>query len=88
MEPNNDLGIKFEEDKYKQAMPSFTDETPGIIRLVIKWSGGAIKDQCQAEYVLLGFVILAIIISLFLFFRNSGSGANPLPYEATYKTYQ
>jgi hypothetical protein len=39
---------------------------PKIVQLVIKWSGGAIKEERQAEYVLLGFVIVAIIVSLFL----------------------
>jgi hypothetical protein len=45
-----------------------SSEVPKIVELVIKYSGGTIKGQRQAEYILLGFVVLAIITSLFLFF--------------------
>jgi len=38
-------------------------EMPKMVQLVIKWSGGAIKEQRQAEYVLLGFAILIFLIS-------------------------
>jgi len=41
---------------------------PKIIRWLIKYSGGLIKNEKQASHVLIGFVVLAIIISLFLFF--------------------
>jgi len=75
MDQNNDFsGIKFEEDKWKQSTLSFQNETPKIIQLVMKWSGGAIKDRKQAEYALFGFVVLAIVISLFLVF---GGGRTP-----------
>ena len=67
----DDSVIKFEEDKWKQSVPFFQNETPKIVQLVIKWSGGVIKEQKQAEYVLLGVVILAIIVSIFLFFGGN-----------------
>ena len=35
---------------------------------IVKYSGGLIKDENQAAYVIIGLVIVAIIISLFLFF--------------------
>ncbi len=70
---NENLGVKFEEDKWKKSAPSFADETPKIVQLVMKWSGGTISEN-QAGYVLFGFVAVAIIVSLFLFF--SGGGAN------------
>ena len=57
-------------------------EIPKLTALVIKYSGGSIKDRRQAEYILLGFVIVAIIISLFLFF--SGDSVPPLPPEDLY----
>ncbi len=47
--------------------PSYA-KTPKVIQWTMKYSGGLIKNKNQAQYVLLGFVILAIIISLFLFF--------------------
>jgi hypothetical protein len=39
-----------------------------LAEALVKYSGGLIKDENQASYVILGFVVLAIIISLFLFF--------------------
>ena len=64
--------IEYEEDKWKQKIQSSpVDETPKMVKLVIKSSGGSIKDRRQAEYVLLGFVIVVIIISLYLFFFNN-----------------
>lgn len=50
-----------------------TSDIPKMVQLVIKASGGTIQEQKQAEYVLLGFVIVAIAISLFLVFGGSSS---------------
>lgn len=56
------------EETQKVSEVSKTPDVPKMVRLVMKLSGGAIKEQKQAEYVLLGFVALAIIVSLFLVF--------------------
>jgi len=45
--------------------------------LIVKYSGGLIKDETQASYVILGLVAVAIIISLFLFFGGSKKNASP-----------
>ena len=66
-------GISFETDNLKQSISSFKDDVPKMVQLVMKWSG--IKDQKQAEYVLLGFVVVAIGISLFLVFSGGGQKA-------------
>lgn len=50
-------------------------EAPKIVQLVIKWSGNSITQR-QAEYVLLGFVVIAMATSLYLFF---GIGSSPQP---------
>jgi hypothetical protein len=47
---------------------SKNSEIPKMVQLIMKWSGGAIKEQRQAEYVLLGFVAVAIGISIYLMF--------------------
>ena len=44
-------------------------DVPKIVQLVMKWSG--FKEQKQAEYVLLVFVIVAIGVSLYLIFKES-----------------
>ena len=68
-------GITFETDKAEKFYSE--TETPKVVKLVMKWSG--VKEQKQAEYVLLVFIVLAIAVSLFLVFGGIGSsGAKPL----------
>lgn len=47
-----------------------SDDAPRMVRWVMKLSGGAITEQKQAEYVLLGFAILIFGISLLVFFKQ------------------
>ncbi len=59
------------------AAPSETDEKPsGLVKLVMKLSGGAIKTKKQADAVLLGVIFLCVVVSLFLFI--GGGKAKPL----------
>ena len=68
-------GVKF--DEYR--MPrSYYPGTPKIIQWVIKYSGGLIKNEKQAQYVLIGFVAVAIIIFLMVIF-GGGSDIPPSP---------
>ena len=53
-----------------QTPENIDTDVPKMVRLVMKLSGGAIKEQKTAEYVLLGFVVIAISISLFLLFSD------------------
>jgi len=73
--PNGD--VQFDTDKYR--MPRYKAEPPKVVQWVLKYSGGLVKDQRQAQYVLLGFAALAIIISLVLFFGGGGGPNIPLP---------
>lgn len=41
---------------------------PKMVQLVIRYSGGLIKDEKQANYVLLGFVVIALLIIFVMFF--------------------
>ena len=66
-------GISFETDNLKKVIPSLEDDTPKMVQLVMKWSG--VKDQRQAEYILLGFVIVAIGVSVFLVFLKKNQKA-------------
>jgi hypothetical protein len=45
----------------------------GIVEKIIKYSGGLIKNESQAHYVLLAFVIMAFIISFFMFYTKGGT---------------
>lgn len=68
--------ITSEGEKFRRPTQSFQTPTPKIVEWVIKYSGGYIKDEGQASYVLIGFVAVAIAISLFLVFRG-GPVSNP-----------
>ena len=63
-----------EQKPQKQAVETL-GEVSGMAKWVVKLSGGKITEQKQAEYVLLGFVILAIAISVFLMFGGNSVGS-------------
>ena len=67
-------GVKFEEE-WQYPARSFNSENPKIIQWVIKYSGGYVKDEKQAQYVLFGFVAVAIIIVSILLFSGGGNKA-------------
>jgi hypothetical protein len=69
--------IVFEGEEFRQSARSFQTPTPKIVEWVIKYSGGYVRDEKQANYILIGFVAVAIIISLFLIFGGSGSVGSP-----------
>ncbi len=75
--------IKFEGEEFQRPR-SFQTPTPKIVRLVIKYSGGYVKDEQQANYVLIGFVAVAIIFSLFFIF-GGGSSKSEKPGIETFK---
>jgi len=59
---------------------------PKIIRWLVKYSGGLIKNEKQAPYALLAFIIFVIIISFYLIFGKSGT---PETIESTeYHSYE
>lgn len=69
--------IVFEGEEFQRPRQSFRTPTPKIVGWVMKYSGGYIKDENQANYFLIGFIVLAIIVSMFLFFGGGGSVGNP-----------
>jgi hypothetical protein len=74
--PKDVEGVKFEIPSYGAIRYYKETDTPKIVKLTMKWSG--VKEQKQAEYILLGFVVVAILVSGFLFFGGGSSGAKPL----------
>ena len=78
MNQNSEPGkIVFEGEEFQRPARSFQTPTSKIVEWVIKYSGGYIKDENQANYVLIGLVALMISISLFLIFGGQGSAGNP-----------
>ncbi len=65
---DSDTGVKFQDTGWRAMKYYRESATPKIIQWTTKYSGGLIKNEKQAQYALLGFVGVAIIISLFLFF--------------------
>jgi len=49
---------------------SKNSDAPKMVQLVMKWSG--VKEQRQAEYILLGFVVVAMIVSIFFWAKAFG----------------
>ncbi|MBU3901540.1 hypothetical protein KJ590_00930 [Patescibacteria group bacterium] len=82
---DSDTGVKFQEQRVEH---SYYPGTPKVIQWAIRYSGGLIKDEKQAQYVILGFVALAIIVTLLLIFGGGGNteqpfegGSNPQNFE-------
>ena len=76
MDQNNEPPkIVFEGEEFQRPVRSFETPTPKIVGWVIKYSGGYIKDEKQANYVLIGFVVLAIIFVFILMFSGGGNKA-------------
>ena len=55
-------------------------DTPKMIGLVMKYSGGLIKEEKQAEYVLIGLVILMFALTFYFLF-SGGDKTKPLPVD-------
>ena len=60
---------KTEALNYKAVKFYSQTDTPKIVQLVIKWSGGTITQR-QAEYFLLGLVVIMLALSFYFFFGN------------------
>lgn len=76
MDQYNEPGkIVFESEEFRRPVQSFQSKTPKIIDWVIKHSGGYVKDENQADYVLIGFVVLAIVIGFTFLFNSGGNKA-------------
>ena len=76
--------VKFGSEEFRRPARSDASETPKIIRWVIKCSGGLIKNEKQATYVLFGFVAVMVVISLFVIF----SGGTSQPASGTIPSSQ
>lgn len=48
-------------------------EAPKMIQWIMKLSGGKIQDEKQANFVLLGFVVVIIIVTIFIFISSMSS---------------
>ena len=61
----------------QQPAQTFLPGTPKIIQWTIKCSGGLIKDEKQASYVLVGFLAVAVVIITVLMASSGSSQPTP-----------
>ncbi|MEK7662341.1 MAG: hypothetical protein AAB355_02515 [Patescibacteria group bacterium] len=57
----------FEEPRQTE-IHSPIEDSPKMVQWVVMYSGGLVKTGTQANYVLVSFSALAIIVSLYIFF--------------------
>ena len=88
MDQNNEPAkVVLEGEEFQRTSWAFHKPPPKIVQWVIKYSGGLIKDEKRASYILLGFVAINIIVMLILLTSNGRSGAKleaPPGYEIIY----
>lgn len=72
---NKSPRITFDTDQFQRPVHSFQSRTPKIVQWVMHHSGGVIKDEKQAQYVLLGFIAVAFVIMFIFLFSGGGSKA-------------
>jgi hypothetical protein len=82
MDNDNNSKVEFENDWSRPNNHYGQRNTSKMIALVIKYSGGIIKDEKQASYVVLIISILVIIVSLFILFK--GENVPNIPRPANY----
>ncbi|MCK5059848.1 MAG: hypothetical protein KAR00_01720 [Candidatus Pacebacteria bacterium] len=61
MSQNNKPSVVFESEEFQPSKRSFQTKTPKMVQWVINHSGGRVKDERQANCVLLGFVVVMVI---------------------------
>ena len=72
----DDSGVKYTDETGWRAMRYYHEPmSPRIIQWTMKYSGGLITNERQANYVLIGFVVLAIIFVFILMFSGGGNKA-------------
>lgn len=69
-------GVSFEEGNHTR--PIYCAKISRIAERVIKYSNGVVKNEEQANYVLIGIVVFCFILS-FIFFRGAVSGPSIPP---------
>ncbi len=73
----SDTSVK-SQDKWRRSDQSLYSRTPKIIQWVIKYSGGYVKDEKQANYVLLGFMVVTIVVTILFFVFGGGDTRSPV----------
>jgi hypothetical protein len=76
MSPDNEPShITFENEEQLRPAQSSNNKASGIAQWVMKNSGGSIKNETQANYVLIALIVLCAVTTLFLMLSGGKSKA-------------
>ena len=68
--------VEFEDNDFPGGRPvSESSGTPTLVRILLKF--GVVKDEKQANYVLIGIAVCAVILTLFVIKGSFGGRPNP-----------
>ena len=88
MEQNNETpNLEFQEEESVQSSQYLQSQTPKIIQWIIKYSDGLIKDEKQANYVLIAIIGILFVVSFFIFgsaLKTSELSQEKIPEELLY----
>lgn len=73
---SSNADVRFDESQYSNS--SYGNNTSKLIQAVIKYSGGLVKNEKQATYVLIVLIIVFLLISLSMF-KSAFSGPSVAP---------
>lgn len=73
MNPNESSKVTFTNEEWRAPVGSVKQQRSGITQMLIQYSGGRIKNEQQATYILIAFIVVSCVITLFLFFGDSDS---------------
>ena len=69
--------VQFGDSKYSYGNNYSNSFQGGVLaKLVMKFSGGAVKTSNQAQLVLLGIMALAIIVTMVMIFKGGSGGSS------------
>lgn len=71
--------VTFSGEEFQTSPQTYQRHSSKIIQWVIKSSGGLIKNETQASYVLTIFILLALITALFVFLGSVPSVEPSIP---------
>lgn len=74
---NENNNVEYQNKGQSQFNQISSPETPKLIQWVIKYSGGLVKDERQANYVLIGFVGLSLVVVIILLLNVFGGPSEP-----------
>jgi hypothetical protein len=87
MNQSNREKVIFEEQGFQNNNSNYQQPESKMVEWVIKSSRGLIKDEIQARYVLLLFVVIAISVSLYLFFVDKNKSFQDEDLGKEYEEY-